>query len=86
MTLSGVTGDVRWGYMVALVFGPWRFEGGQEGGTLTGRLVSSDAFRVTQAPLVAVLQVGRTAARYPVLDVAITGSEVTATLGPREQG
>lgn len=86
MTLSGLTGDLRWGYLVAAVFGPWRFEGGGGGGTLTGTLVSSDAFRLTQVPLTAVLQVGRSSTRWRVEGVEISGSEVVVTLGPREQG
>lgn len=84
MTLRGATGEMRWAYLPAVVFGPWRIETGTES-TLTGTLVSVDGYRVTQAPLVAVLHVGRTRLTYPVADLQISGSTVTAVLGPRQE-
>lgn len=70
-------------YLPAVVFGPWRIEADGET-TLTGTLVSVDGYRVTQVPLVAVVQIGRTRLTYPVVDLQLSGSTVTATLGPRQ--
>lgn len=83
MTLRGATGEIRWVYLPAVVFGPWRIETDGEA-TLTGTLVSVDDYRVTQAPLVAVVQIGRTRLTYPVASLQISGQTVTATLGPRQ--
>ena len=84
MTLRGATGEVRWVYLPAVVFGPWRIETGEES-TLTGSLVSVDDYRVTQSPLVAVVNVGRQRLTWPIKDVQISGETVTAVLGPRQE-
>lgn len=68
--------------MPAVVFGPWRIESEQDT-TLVGTVVSVDDYRATQSPLVAVVQLGRSQVRYPVLDLQIEGGRVTARLGPR---
>lgn len=83
MTLRGATGEIRWVYLPAVVFGPWRIETDGES-TLTGTVVSVDGYRVTQGPLVAVVQIGRSRLTYPVVDLQLSGSTVTATLGPRQ--
>lgn len=82
MTLRGATGEIRWVYLPAMVFGPWRIESEHEI-TLVGTVASVDDYRVTQSPLVAVVQLGRSQVRYPVLDLQIEGGRVTARLGPR---
>lgn len=85
MEVRGVTGDLRWGYLPAAVFGPWRLSTTPDGGTLDGAVASVDAFRLTQQPLVAVLPIGRSVYRYPVLSVDVSGPTLTASLGPRER-
>lgn len=84
MTLRGATGEIRWAYLPAVIFGPWRLESGEET-TLTGTLVSVDEYRMTQAPLLAVVTVGRQRLTWPVLDLQIHGSTVSARLGPRQE-
>lgn len=82
MTLRGATGEIRWVYLPAVTFGPWRIESEQDI-TLVGTVASVDDYRITQGPLVAVVQLGRSQVRYPVLDLQIDGQRVTARLGPR---
>lgn len=82
LTLRGATGELRWVYLPAVVFGPWRIET-TEDTTLVATVASVDDYRVTQHPLVAVVQLGRSQLRYPILDLQITDGRVTARLGPR---
>lgn len=83
MTIRGATGEVRWVYLTAVTFGPWRLETDES--TLTGTLVSADDYRVTQGPLVAVVMVGRQRLTWPVEDLQISGQTVTVRLGPRQE-
>ena len=68
----------------SVAFGPWRLDTTSDGATLTGALVSSDAYRIEKAPLKAVLLVGRQRLTYPVQSLTVSGPTVTASLGPRE--
>lgn len=83
MTLRGATGEVRWSYLTAVTFGPWRIETDES--TLTGTLVSVDGYRATQAPLVAAVMIGRKRLTWPIEDLQISGERVTARLGPRQE-
>jgi len=75
-----MAGEVRWSYLPAVVFGKYSVEGS----TLTGALVSVDDYRVTQCPLVAVVNIGlRKQIRWPIKSLQISGDTVTAVLGPR---
>lgn len=85
MTIRGATGEIKWAYMAAAVFGPWRIETDENESTLTGTLVSVDDYRVAQAPLVAVVTVGRQRLTWPVHSLQISGATVTAHLGPRQE-
>lgn len=85
MTLRGATGEIRWAYMTAAAFGPWRLEEDDSGvSVLTGTLVSMDEYRAAQAPLKAVVMVGRQRLTWPIVDLQFTGQTVTARLGQRE--
>jgi len=87
MILKGVTGEIRWSYLPAAVFGPWRVETQEDTAlsTLTGTLVSVDGYRVTQSPLVAVVSVGRRRLTWPITDMQISGDTITAVLGLRQE-
>lgn len=81
MTMTGMSASVKWGRRDAVIVGAWSMTGHPEGGgTLTASVVSSDAFRVTQAPLTFVHPNGTWA--WPVLSLQITGNTLTALLGP----
>lgn len=83
MRSSGPTGEIRWSYLPAVVFGPWKAEIGPAGGTLTAQIVRVDAYRSAQTPLTLVLPTGRTSARWPVVTLQISGPSLLATIGPR---
>ena len=80
MRLRGATGEVRWSYMTACVFGPWLLEGS----TLTGSTVSVDLFRITQTPLHAVLMLGKQQLTYEIESIEVNASTITAYLGARK--
>lgn len=83
MTIRGATGEVRWAYLPAVVFGPWRLETSPAGGALTGTIASVDEYRVAQGPLVAVVTVGRQRLTWPIDSLQIAGATLTAQLGPQ---
>ncbi len=79
--MTGPSAVVKWGYRDAAVLGPWSVTGhAAGGGSLTATIVSSDTFRVTQAPLTFVHPNGKWT--YPILDLQITDRTLTALLGP----
>jgi len=81
MRLSGFTGEVRWSYMVAATFGPWTLSDRE----LSGDIASTDDYRMTQAPLVVVLRIGRHELTYPIIDLQHTDERISMTLGERIQ-
>jgi hypothetical protein len=83
MTYRGATGEIRWAYLAAAVFGPWRLDFDGEQGELAGTLVSVDGYRVSQAPLNAILTIGRQRLTYPIINLQVNGSALTAQVGPR---
>lgn len=78
LDIRGAEGSIRWGYLPAMTFGPWRIEGGSDGGTLTAQIVSCDEFRLAQEPLVAVVPAGRATWRWSVSDLQVNGVTLTA--------
>ena len=84
MVSSGPTGEIRWSYLTAAVFGPWSAALTPAGGTLTGTIVSVDRYRASQAPLVLCLPWGRKWGRWPVVALQLEGASLRATVGPRE--
>jgi hypothetical protein len=47
-TCRGVVGELRWGYHLAAVLGPWTLAMSPGGLDLTATVVSHDAFRTSQ--------------------------------------
>lgn len=85
LNLQGVTGEIRWSYMTAAVFGPWRIEAGNDRLELTAHVVSSDDYRMGQSPLIAAVQIGRQRMTFPVISLQVVGGTLTAALGPRHK-
>ena len=51
MKLAGIEGEIKWSYMTAASFGPWKVDTHPDGtASLTGGVVSFDPYRVSQAP------------------------------------
>lgn len=90
MRLTGSGAEVWWGYYLAARLGPFTIERDAAGGTLTAELEPDDRneFRLTQSPLELVIPVRlppgslRTTPpdpwRWPLVDVKVTGSTLTA--------
>jgi hypothetical protein len=85
MHVRGATGELRWAYLPACVFGPWRLDTYPGGASLEATLVTQDDYRLGQEPLTALLHVGRQTLRYPVQGVHVNGSQLSVTLGPQQQ-
>lgn len=85
MQVRGATGEIRWAYLPAVVFGPWRLETEPGGASLQGQVVSRDAFREAQEPLTAVLHIGRQTLVYPVTSLHVDGGQLSAQLGPQQK-
>lgn len=83
MQFKGVTGEIRWSYLPALIFGPWRLTTTPTGGSLEAEIVSCDQYRVTQSPLIAAVRMGRQQLTFPVESLQHTGPRVYVTVGPR---
>jgi hypothetical protein len=76
------TSEIRWGYHCAIKVGAWTVQHG----VLTARVLEIDPFRVSQGGLVfVVVRPGGAPWRYPVLELAIAGLDLTATLGAKER-
>jgi hypothetical protein len=84
MHIRGATGEIRWAYLPAAVFGPWRLDTFPGGGSLEAQLVTQDTYRMGQAPLTALLHVGRQTLRYPVESVSVNGAQISVTLGAQQ--
>lgn len=85
ISIRGAAGEVRWSYHRAASLGAWTLTPGSAASTLTASVVSLDTFKVSQQPLTFVVPrpTGRVW-RWPVLSLQISGTEMTATLGPQE--
>lgn len=80
LSLRGSHGEVRWSYLPAITFGPWRFEsdGDSSGsGTVHAQVVRCDEFRMHQSPLIAVVPMGRAEWRWSVRDLQVSGDTLT---------
>ena len=85
MRLAGIEGEIKWSYMTAARFGPWKVDTHPDGtASLTGGVVSIDPYRVSQAPLKARLWIGNHTQTRPIVTLQITAESITATLGPSE--
>lgn len=84
MQIRGVTGEVKWSYMTAAIFGPWRIETTPDGAVLDGNIVSFDKYRISKEGLTVSVTVGRSRLVYPVVRIHVhNDGTLTAHLGPR---
>lgn len=81
--VSGFEGRLRWGYRTAATLGPWQYEAATGNtGTLTAQVVDRDEFCLQQAPLVAIVPMGRAEWRWSVSGLQIEGATLTASVSP----
>lgn len=85
MQIRGATGEIRWAYLPAVVFGPWRLDTFDGGARLEAAIVSVDDYRREQEPLMALLYVGRQTLAFPVTSLTVTGQQLGAELGPQQR-
>jgi len=85
MTISGVTGSLKWSYHEAGLLGAWTVTTAEGVRTLSVTLLKSDAYRVSQRPLVFVASVANAVRRWSVSELQIQGASLTAVLGPMEK-
>lgn len=80
--IRGVVGQIKWSYYVAAALHGFTVQRDKESGRweLTGTVVTSDAFRLSQSPLEFVVPHKHGVWRWTVLSHAISQATVTATL------
>lgn len=76
VTMRGSAGKVVWSYHKAADVGAWELFGS----TLTATLVTSDTYRLSQAPLTFVVPRPAGAWSWPLDTVHVEGQSLTATV------
>jgi hypothetical protein len=86
--IRGTAAEIRWAYYIAAGVEGWALRPPRKDGpqvwTLSARLVGSDAFKMAQRPLLFVTQFGKGRSVWPIERFQMTGDQLTATLGRRE--
>jgi hypothetical protein len=83
--IRGVVGSIRWAYHVAAAIRDYQVTRTGTAWALTGRVVSSDAFKLQQRPLTFVAPHKYGEWRWPIETLALVDGQVTAQLGPPER-
>ncbi len=84
-TFRGEAAELRWGYHSAAVLTDWTMTPQTASSlTVTARVVSSDAFRVSQHPIVFTVHRQIADWKWPVKTLQIANGALTAELGPQE--
>lgn len=78
LSVTGTSGQVRWGYLPAATFAAWKYEGSGTTGTLTtSQVLDCDELRLDQAPLVVVVPMGHAEWRWSVESLVRSGDSLT---------
>lgn len=81
----GESAELRWGYHPAATLKDWTLTPQDASSfTVTAQVVSSDAFRVSQHPIVFTVPRQSADWKWPILSLQIVGHTMTASLGPQE--
>ncbi len=81
----GAAAELRWGYHPAAAVKDWTMTPQDSSSfRVTAQVVSSDAYRVAQSPIVFTVPRETTVWKWPVLSLQIVGQSMTALLGPPE--
>ena len=83
-TFRGDAAELRWGYLPAATVKDWTMKPEASSLTVTARIVSSDAFRVSQHPIVFTVPRASADWKWNVLSLQIVGETLTASLVPQE--
>jgi hypothetical protein len=76
-TFTGTTAEIRWAYYPAAQLSSWTMTAG---GALTATVLSSDEYRMAQAPLTFVVPRPTTQWVWKINTLQLTGSTLTASL------
>jgi hypothetical protein len=84
-TIKGVVGQIMWGYYPAASINGYTVVRNGTAWSLRATVVMSDAFKMTQKPLIFIAphQHGRWS--WPIKSVQIQNGALTAELGPPDQ-
>lgn len=87
LRIAGADGSIRWAYHLAASIRPWTVtkDEGEDVYRLAGTIVQSHPVKVAQRPLTFVAPVKGGTWRWPILELQITGTSLTATLGHKEK-
>lgn len=85
MLVRGPAGEVRWGYHTAATVGPWMITRDAGALQLTATVTETNAFRISQRPLVFAVPHSHGVWRWPIVEVLIQDGALTARLGPMER-
>jgi len=85
MPITGVVGQVKWGYYMAGAINGYRVDRTATGWTLAATLVVSDAFKLAQRPLTFVAPFKTGEWRWPIVELVIRDGSLSATLGKLEE-
>jgi len=83
-TFRGEAAEVRWGYHRAASLAAWEFHPKPDGAVVTAKVVSTDAFRLSQPALTFVVPRPKGPWVWPVTSLQQAGASITMTLGPPE--
>lgn len=83
--MRGLEATVRWGYRTAAALGAWTFNRTDNGGTVTARIVTRDAFLMTQVPLDVRAPMGRAIWRWRITSLQINDTTLTASVVHMEE-
>lgn len=83
--ITGVVGQVKWHYYVAAAINGYTVSRSAEGQwTVRATVVLSDAFKLSQRPLVFVAPTKQGDMRWPIESLELAEGTLTASLGPPE--
>ncbi len=86
VTLEGMSASIRWGYHLAGELGPFTVTRDADGAwSVSGTVLKSDAYRVSQCPLVFVAPHQDGSWRWPITSLQIVDGTLTASLSPPEK-
>lgn len=81
-TIRGVVGQVKWSYYIAAAINGYTVTRGPDGSwSLQGVVVLSDAFKLSQRPLLFVAPHQHGEWQWPILECHILSGAITARLG-----
>lgn len=84
-SITGVVGQVKWAYYVAAAINGYTVTRVGPQWSLRATVVTADAFKLSQRPLMFVAPHEKGEWRWPILDYQLAEGALTARLGPPEE-